>query len=376
MVSKYSVFEVPEPAAGGSCRCASCSQTESESDAEFGQWLRKTLRAAGVAIGMGLATVPNPQMRNISRGVATAITGRTKERDKRERQTRSRMRRGGRSAGPPDQEYVPSATRGGFEQAARAGDWRNAYLKLNGLNMFEMLRALDALAPDVRSTLWANRNEFAGMVNMPRIAYAHSVVRSCALPAPVGDLQVTGQVADAANFIAEKLLPVAQRVNNQALPHMSLILQACRQYDITDKSQIAYVLASAHHESAMGRQMVENASGTAYEGRRDLGNRVAGDGPRYKGRGYVQITGRRNYTRYAQLLSVDLVGSPSRATEPAIAAQILAHGMRHGTFTGRRLAEFGADASYDFVNARRIVNGLDRAQAIAAIARRYRAALC
>jgi predicted chitinase len=364
MVSKHSVFEAPTPIAVRSCGCASCSETESESDAEFGRWLRKTLRAAGVAAGIALAPVPNAQVQNVAKGIATAITGRTKERDERERRTR-----------PPDREYAPSTTRGTFEQAARASDWRSAYLNLNGLNMYEMLRALDTLAPDVRDRLWANRGEFAGMVNLPRITYAHGVVRSRTLPAPVGDLQATGQVADAANFIAEKLLPVARPANRKALAHLSLIIQVCRQHGITDKSQIAYVLASAHHESGLGRLMVERASGKAYEGRRDLGNLTPGDGPRYKGRGYVQITGRRNYTRYARLLGVDLVGQPTRAAVPAIAAQILAHGMRHGTFTGRRLAGFGADGSYDFVNARRIVNGLDRAQLIAAIARRYRAAL-
>ena len=131
--------------------------------------------------------------------------------------------------------------------------------------------------------------------------------------------------------------------------------------------------------------MTEIADGRAYDPpsarATALGNTAAGDGPRYKGRGFVQLTGRRNYTTYTAFLrrtrglTVDLVATPTRATDPAIAAMIIAHGMSNGIFTGRRLAQFGRDCAYDFVAARQIVNGHDRAAPIAAIARRYRTAL-
>jgi subtilisin family serine protease/predicted chitinase len=274
-----------------------------------------------------------------------------------------------------DASEAGSSVREAFEAAVRARDWRTAYLNLNGLNMTEMLTALDAIGQLDREALWAERANHAGMINLPRIAYAVSVVTNRVLPAPVGDLEATGQVAEAASFIADKLLPVARAVNRDARDHLALIVQACQQHGIADKSHIAYVLASAHHESRMGRTMTELASCRGYEGRHDLGNTQPGDGPRFKGRGYVQLTGRRNYTRYSQIVGVDLVAEPTRATDPPIAARILAHGMQHGSFTGRSLADFGADPAYDFVQARRIVNGLDRADAIAAIARRYRAAL-
>jgi predicted chitinase len=371
------LFERPQlgTTAAHTCDCASCRQADVEGDAEFGQWLRKTLRAASVAVGMGLATIPSPQAQKVAQSVATAVTGRTRDSDERERRTRPQAKRDLRGAAPPDREYAPSVTRAAFEQATQAGDWRSAFLNLNGLSMYEMLRALDQMPPDALSRLWASRASFTGMVHMPRIAYARWVVLVRTLPPPIGDLAATSQVQDAADFIAETLLPIARRVNRAALPHLSLILQACRNQGITDKSHIAYVLASAHHESKMGGNMVEGASGMAYEGRSDLGNNSPGDGPRYKGRGYVQLTGRRNYTRYSHLLGVDFVRHPQRVTEPMNAAFILTHGMRAGIFTGRRLANFGADGSYDFVNARRIINKLDRAESIAAIARRYRAAL-
>jgi len=283
----------------------------------------------------------------------------------------------------PSYEYIPSSVRQTFEQNVRNGDWRNAFLNLNGLNMFEMLRTLESLQSVDLTQLWARRTSHGAGLNLPRIAYAREIVLNKALPATaVGDLRQTGQVADSANFLAEKFAKVVPKsVNPSPANSISLILQECNLQGIIDKSHIAYVLASAHHESGMGRNMTEFASGKAYEGRKDLGNTQPGDGPRFKGRGFVQITGRKNYTQYKQWIKtlrrrdIDLVNDPVRSTQPDIAAFIIAHGMKNGTFTGKRLTAFGTDPKYDFVNARKIVNGLDKAQAIAVIARKYRATM-
>jgi hypothetical protein len=99
---------------------------------------------------------------------------------------------------------APSSVRRAFENAVQIGDWRSAYLNLNGLSMYELLRALDTLAPQVLNTLWTNRVPFMSMVHMPRIDYARTVVINRKLPPPVGDLQRTGQVKDAATFIRER----------------------------------------------------------------------------------------------------------------------------------------------------------------------------
>ena len=58
--------------------------------------------------------------------------------------------------------------------------------------------------------------------------------------------------------------------------------------------------------------------------RHDLGNDVAGDGPKFKGRGFIQITGRFNYETYLHKLAVDLIGNPDLALQPTIAAEIVA----------------------------------------------------
>jgi putative chitinase len=66
-------------------------------------------------------------------------------------------------------------------------------------------------------------------------------------------------------------------------------------YEIDTPQEIAHFLAQACHETDHFRVLREYASGKAYEGRLDLGNKYAGDGVKYKGRGIFQTTGRANY---------------------------------------------------------------------------------
>jgi putative chitinase len=67
-------------------------------------------------------------------------------------------------------------------------------------------------------------------------------------------------------------------------------------FEIDSELRQAHFLAQCAHESDHFQTTQEYASGAAYEGRRDLGNTVKGDGKRYKGRGLIQLTGRFNYT--------------------------------------------------------------------------------
>jgi predicted chitinase len=150
-----------------------------------------------------------------------------------------------------------------------------------------------------------------------------------------------------------------------------IILRKAEEFGITDPAQIAYILATADHESLLGKYMEELASGEAYEWREDLGNTQPGDGPRFKGRGYVQITGRINYLDWSDRLNLDLINDPDQVKDPEIAATILVQGMLEGTFTGRKLSDYINSNALDFINARRIINGTDRAQKIADDASRY-----
>lgn len=77
-------------------------------------------------------------------------------------------------------------------------------------------------------------------------------------------------------------------------------------------------MAQVLHESGSFRYMEEIASGSAYEGRKDLGNVCKGDGCRYKGRGPIQLTGRNNYKVFGQALGFDFERHPEMVAFPSI----------------------------------------------------------
>ncbi len=90
----------------------------------------------------------------------------------------------------------------------------------------------------------------------------------------------------------------------------------------------------------------------------------------YYGRGYVQLTWQANYVRMGQALQLGraLQEDPDLALDPATAYSIMSCGMVKGLFTGRRLAEYITTARVDYVQARRVINGLDSAEKIASLA--------
>ena len=112
-------------------------------------------------------------------------------------------------------------------------------------------------------------------------------------------------------------LPAAKRAD-----YLPFIQQAMAEFDITSYLRETAFLAQLAHESAELRYMEEIASGAAYEGRANLGNTQPGDGKRYKGRGPIQLTGRANYTKYGQLLGLDLVNNPTVAATKEVGFRI------------------------------------------------------
>ncbi|HNC56662.1 MAG TPA: glycoside hydrolase family 19 protein [Leptospiraceae bacterium] len=84
----------------------------------------------------------------------------------------------------------------------------------------------------------------------------------------------------------------------------------------------------------------------------------------YMGRGLLQITHKANYEKLGKLLNIPLVQNPDLALEPEISYKIAAKGMQLGLFTGKKLNDYINTSKVDYLNARRIVNGSDRAKEI------------
>jgi putative chitinase len=164
------------------------------------------------------------------------------------------------------------------------------------------------------------------------------------------------------------------------------ILKACGGFPV---AWAAYCLATPAVETAFTMQPIKERGGSGYFTRmyditgdrpakaRELGNLTPGDGPRFCGRGYVQLTGRANYAKAGAALGVPLEADPDLALNPDIAAQIMRRGMQEGWFTSKSLSTYlprRADI-HQFTNARRIINGQDRAIEIAGYALEFQSAL-
>ena len=159
----------------------------------------------------------------------------------------------------------------------------------------------------------------------------------------------------------------------------------------SDSRWLAYMLATAFHETAATLQPVRetraasDAEAIAILERAFAAGRLQavktpywrmdGDGKSWLGRGLVQLTHKANYERMSGITGIDLVACPERAMDMDVAVTILFEGMRRGSFTGWRLDAFFKGSRADWTGARRIINGLDRAELIAGYGRQYLAAI-
>lgn len=153
------------------------------------------------------------------------------------------------------------------------------------------------------------------------------------------------------------------------------------------RNQLAYILATAWHETAFTMKPIREAKGetddqsivrleSAYsKGQlpwvRSKYWTKNKEGRSYFGRGFVQLTHETNYAKAGKELDKPLVTNPSLALDPEIATKILVHGMLEGWFTGHKLYNYVLISSSDFYNARKVVNGLDKARDIEKYAKEY-----
>jgi putative chitinase len=157
---------------------------------------------------------------------------------------------------------------------------------------------------------------------------------------------------------AQTMREVAPRFSGEIAERQEAIISAVGEvlaatlesYQIDNRLRIAHFLAQTCHESAGFRTTEEFASGERYEGRADLGNNKKGDGPRYKGRGLLQLTGRANYRELGKILGVPLEEDPELAGDPVLSLKIACE------YWKKRKINVACDAD-DIVKVTRLING-------------------
>ena len=183
----------------------------------------------------------------------------------------------------------------------------------------------------------------------------------------------------------EKLfkLQITDGTQDQAAPNFrALVQRMLADTDITDLRWAAYMLATAKVEAMHNFVPIKEKGGDAYLKRKydvegenpirakRMGNTEAGDGVKYAGRGFVQLTWKTLYEKLSKQLNLGdaLVTDPDKALVYENAYNIMSIGMRKGSFTGVGLSKFINEDKCDFFNARKIINGTDRADDLAELA--------
>ncbi len=167
-------------------------------------------------------------------------------------------------------------------------------------------------------------------------------------PAPVPALLLN---VNPEKFVAHVGLFFGKMKHSQ-IQGFRFIIQAWNESGLKDHRWLAYMLATTWHETAFTMQPIEEYGSTKYL----MGKKYWP----YIGRGYVQLTWKYNYEKYG------IAKTPEKALNANFAAFIMIDGMTKGIFTGKKLSQYFNSKVDDPIGARRIINGTDRAGAIAA----------
>lgn len=162
------------------------------------------------------------------------------------------------------------------------------------------------------------------------------------------------------------------RYNQDTVDFLDAFIKEWNARGLTDLRYAAYMLATVIHETAGTMLPLEEYG----KGRnRPYGKPDVITGKVYFGRGYVQLTWKYNYEKAGKILGVDLVNNPEKAMDHEVALRILFDGMLNGWFTGKSLKDYFTTKATDWYNARKIINGLDKASKIESKAKKFYKAL-
>ncbi len=174
-----------------------------------------------------------------------------------------------------------------------------------------------------------------------------------------------------AAFFERLRLVLREPISPIQMRSVYLLLKEADINGITDRNQMAYVLATCWHECRFKSIKEIRAKPGTKIWRLQNAYWLTG----YYGRGFSQLTWLKNYRKFKTIVGVDLVAQPDKALEPEIGAKILVYGMVNGSFTGLGLLSANKLSKYfkpmetpDWIGARQIVNGTFQAEKVASAA--------
>lgn len=180
------------------------------------------------------------------------------------------------------------------------------------------------------------------------------------------------------NYVSLNLFGGA--MNSKQVQGLTAILDQWEaKYAHNDDRWLAYMLATAHHETGRTMQPIEEwgkGKNLPYGKRIKMNRQPYTDTNEiFYGRGFVQLTWYENYARAGKELEQDFLHNAAGVMELSNATNIMFLGMIEGWFTSRKLSQYFNPTTEDWKNARRIINGLDKADLIKDYALKYYASI-
>jgi len=163
------------------------------------------------------------------------------------------------------------------------------------------------------------------------------------------------------------------KLTQKQVDTIDAVLLEIEKQGITDNRQSAYIFATAYWEAHNPRKPELRMTPM-----KEFGGEAYLKGKKYYpyfGRGLSQLTWDYNYRKEAKRLNIDLMNNPDLILDIPVAANSHVYNMKIGGYTGKKLSDYINDLKCDFLGARRIINGTDKKDEIAAIAVKFLAAM-
>lgn len=169
------------------------------------------------------------------------------------------------------------------------------------------------------------------------------------------------------------------KISTEQFEGLEAIIAEYNRRCLNDLRKLAYIFATVYHETARTMQPIpEYGRGAKY----DYGKKLkmsrkpyAAPDKLYYGRGLVQLTWYENYQNMGRILGLPLLEQPELLLTMDVSVKVTFEGMIRGSFTGKSLSSYFTSDKSDPLNARKIINGLDKAQLISTYYDRFYGAL-